>query len=189
MKVTETTLPGVLLIEPKRFGDARGYFLETWQRERYAAAGIDLPFVQDNLSRSAHGILRGLHLQNPVAQGKLVFVLEGAVFDVAVDVRVGSPTFGKWVGMTLSAEDHRQLWIPPGFAHGFCVTTESAVFSYKCTAPYAPEHEVGVRWNDPDIGIAWPIAEPLLSVKDGAHPSLRDIDPARLPVFGLPRGG
>jgi dTDP-4-dehydrorhamnose 3,5-epimerase len=180
MKVTETALPGVLIIEPQRFGDARGYFLETWQRERYAASGIDQPFVQDNLSRSARGILRGLHLQNPAVQGKLVFVLEGEVFDVAVDVRVGSPCFGKWVGMTLSAEDHRQLWIPPGFAHGFCVTSEAAVFSYKCTAPYAPEHEVGIRWDDPDIGIAWPISEPRLSVKDSGHPFLRDIEPARL---------
>jgi len=184
MKVTPTTLPEVLLVEPDRFGDARGYFLETWRQERYQAAGIRLPFVQDNLSRSARGILRGLHLQHPGAQGKLVYVLEGEVFDVAVDVRVGSPTFGKWTGATLSSADHRQLWIPPGFAHGFCVTSEVALFAYKCTAPYSAADEVGVLWNDPALGILWPVAEPLLSGKDAALPRLAAIDQARLPRHG-----
>jgi dTDP-4-dehydrorhamnose 3,5-epimerase len=181
MKVTATRLPGVLLIEPAQFGDARGYFLETWQQERYAAAGITLPFVQDNLSRSTRGILRGLHLQHPTGQGKLVYVVEGEVYDVAVDVRVGSPTFGQWADALLSEQNHRQLWIPPGFAHGFCVTSDEALFAYKCTAPYAPRHEVGIVWNDPDIGIPWPIAEPLLSDKDRKHRRLAEIDRALLP--------
>ena len=184
MKVTPLDLPEVLLLEPQRFGDARGYFLETWRQDRYQAAGIALPFVQDNLSRSAHGILRGLHLQHPNDQGKLVYVVDGEVFDVAVDVRVGSPNFGKWTGAVLSAAAHRQLWIPPGFAHGFCVTSETALFAYKCTAPYSVADEVGVLWNDPAIGIAWPVATPKLSAKDGVLPRLADIDPARLPRFG-----
>jgi dTDP-4-dehydrorhamnose 3,5-epimerase len=183
MKVTPMSLPEVLLVEPERFGDARGYFLETWRQERYQAAGIRLPFVQDNLSRSAQGILRGLHLQHPNGQGKLVYVLEGEVFDVAVDVRVGSPTFGKWTGAQLSSADHRQLWIPPGFAHGFCVTSQAALFAYKCTAPYAAADEVGVLWNDPALGIPWPIAEPRLSSKDAALPRLAAIEPARLPRY------
>jgi dTDP-4-dehydrorhamnose 3,5-epimerase len=183
MKVTPMTLPEVLLVEPDRFGDARGYFMETWREGRYRAAGIALPFVQDNLSRSAQGILRGLHLQNPNLQGKLVYVLEGAVFDVAVDVRVGSPTFGRWTGATLSSEDHRQLWVPPGFAHGFCVTSATALFAYKCTAPYSAADEVGVLWNDPALGIPWPVAAPRLSAKDAALPRLADIDPQRLPRF------
>ncbi len=176
-------LPEVLLIEPKRFGDTRGYFMETWHQERYAAAGIKLAFVQDNLSRSAHGILRGLHLQHPNAQGKLVYVLEGEVFDVAVDVRVGSPNFGKWTGAHLSSEDHRQLWIPPGFAHGFCVTSETAMFAYKCTALYSVADEQGVAWNDPALAISWPVAEPRLSAKDAALPRLAEIVPARLPRY------
>jgi dTDP-4-dehydrorhamnose 3,5-epimerase len=184
MKITPMSLPEVLLIEPQRFGDARGYFMETWREERYRAAGITLTFVQDNLSRSAQGILRGLHLQHPNDQGKLVYVLEGEVFDVAVDVRVGSPTFGKWTGATLAADDHRQLWIPPGFAHGFYVSSATALFAYKCTAPYSAADEVGVRWNDPDIGIPWPTSAPLLSAKDAALPRLADIDKARLPRFG-----
>jgi len=183
VKVSPTTLPEVLLVEPKRFGDARGYFLETFHQARYAEAGIKLGFVQDNLSRSAQGILRGLHLQHPNAQGKLVYVLEGEVFDVAVDVRVGSPNFGKWTGATLSADDHRQLWIPPGFAHGFCVTSPSAIFAYKCTELYSVTDEIGVVWNDPAIAIPWPVAEPQLSAKDKALPRLADIDPARLPRY------
>jgi len=183
MKVTPMSLPEVLLVEPDRFGDARGYFMETWREERYRAAGIALPFVQDNLSRSARGILRGLHLQNPHAQGKLVYVLEGEVFDVAVDVRVGSPSFGKWTGALLSSEDHRQLWIPPGYAHGFCVTSETALFAYKCTAAYSAADEVGVLWNDSAIGIPWPVASPRLSAKDAALPRLADIDAERLPRF------
>ena len=183
MKITSMSLPEVLLFEPKRFGDARGYFLETWHEERYAAAGIKLGFVQDNLSRSAHGILRGLHLQHPNAQGKLVYVLAGEVFDVAVDARAGSPNFGKWTGALLSSEDHRQLWIPPGFAHGFCVTSDTALFAYKCTALYSVADELGVAWNDPAIAIPWPVAEPQLSAKDKTLPRLADIDPARLPRY------
>jgi dTDP-4-dehydrorhamnose 3,5-epimerase len=183
VKVMPMSLPEVLLVEPQRFGDARGYFLETYREERYRAAGIDLGFVQDNLSRSSRGILRGLHLQHPNDQGKLVYVLIGEVFDVAVDVRVGSPSFGRSTGAVLSAEDHRQLWIPPGFAHGFCVTSETALFTYKCTAPYSVADELGVIWNDPAIGIPWPVARPSLSGKDAALPRLADIDPARLPRY------
>jgi dTDP-4-dehydrorhamnose 3,5-epimerase len=183
VKVTAMSLPEVLLIEPDRFGDARGYFLETYREERYREAGVNLGFVQDNLSRSTRGILRGLHLQNPNGQGKLVYVLVGEVFDVAVDVRVGSPNFGKWTGAVLSAEDHRQLWIPPGFAHGFCVTSETALFAYKCTTPYSAANELGVIWNDPSIGIPWPVVEPKLSGKDAAMPKLADIDPAKLPRY------
>ncbi len=183
MKITSMSLPEVLLVEPKRFGDARGYFIETWHEQRYAAVGIELAFVQDNLSRSARGILRGLHLQHPNAQGKLVYVLEGEVFDVAVDVRVGSPNFGKWTGALLSGADHRQLWIPPGFAHGFCVTSENAMFAYKCTALYSAADELGVAWNDPALAIPWPVAAPQLSAKDATLPRLADIDPARLPRY------
>jgi len=183
VKISSMSLPEVLLIEPNRFGDARGYFLETYHQERYAAAGIQLDFVQDNLSRSVRGILRGLHLQHPNDQGKLVYVLAGEVFDAAVDVRVGSPNFGKWTGALLSSEDHRQLWIPPGFAHGFCVTSETALFAYKCTALYSVADELGVAWNDPAIAIPWPVAEPQLSGKDKGLPHLADIDPARLPRF------
>lgn len=181
MKVEELSLPGVLLITPKVFGDARGYFVETFASERYAEAGIALPFVQDNLSRSPKGVLRGLHLQHPHGQGKLVQVVEGSVFDVAVDVRVGSPKFGKWVGAELSAENHCQLWVPPGFAHGFVVTSDHALFSYKCTDTYHPESELSVLWNDPAIGIDWPVDAPVLSGKDAAASVLADVDEARLP--------
>ena len=174
MKVVATELPGVLLVEPRVFGDARGFFFETFHAERYAAAGIPGPFVQDNLSRSGRGTLRGLHFQEPRAQGKLVQVLQGAVWDVAVDVRKGSPHFGRWVGMELSEENRRQLWIPPGFAHGFCVLSDSADFLYKCTEFYAPEVERAVRWDDPALGIHWPVAEPVLSAKDSAAPLLAD---------------
>lgn len=183
MQVTATSLEGVLLIEPKVFGDARGFFLESWSRDRYVQAGIVGDFVQDNMSRSHRGTLRGMHLQHPHGQGKLVSVTEGEVFDVAIDVRVGSPTFGRWVGYTLSAENHRQLWIPPGFAHGFCVTSEMALFTYKCTDGYHPEAEVGVLWNDPDIGVEWPVSQPVLSGKDAQHPRLSQIARERLPVF------
>lgn len=172
MKVTETALPGVLLIEPKVFGDDRGFFFEAYHAKRYAEAGIPAAFVQDNLSRSVKGTLRGLHYQEPNAQGKLVQVLAGAVFDVAVDIRKGSPHFGKWVGYELSAENKRQLWIPAGFAHGFCVISDSADFSYKCTDFYSPAAERGIAWNDPDLGIAWPVERPLLSAKDAAAPKL-----------------
>lgn len=181
MNVETLSLPGVLLITPKVFGDARGYFVETFAEERYAEAGVNLPFVQDNLSRSPKGVLRGLHLQNPHGQGKLVQVVEGSVFDVAVDVRVGSPHFGQWVGAELSAENHHQLWVPPGFAHGFVVTSEHALFSYKCTDTYHPECELSVLWNDPAIGIDWPVESPVLSGKDAEAKVLADVDESRLP--------
>lgn len=186
MNVIETALPGVLLIEPKVFGDARGWFTETFHEGRYRERGITLPFVQDNLSRSSRGILRGMHLQQPNPQGKLVWVPDGAVFDVALDVRVGSPNFGQWVGFELSAENHRQLWIPPGFAHGFVVTSETCLFAYKCTALYAPQDELGVAWDDPDVGITWPLQDVVLSAKDKVHARLKDIDPAKLPKFITP---
>ena len=183
MKVEETSLPGVLLIEPRVFGDERGYFLETFRAERYQAVGIAGPFVQDNLSFSRGPVLRGLHLQHPRAQGKLVSVLAGEVFDVAVDVRPGSLGFGCWTGVLLSGENKRQLYIPPGFAHGFCALSETVLFAYKCTDVYVPETEITVRWDDPEIGIAWPVAEPILSARDAAAPCLREIDANRLPSY------
>ncbi len=183
MKVIETSLPGVLLIEMDRYDDERGYFMEIWQEKRYEEAGVDGPFVQDNLSFSLHGVLRGLHFQNPNPQGKLVSVLVGEVFDVAVDIRRGSPTFGKWVGYFLSERNRRQLWVPPGFAHGFCVTGETALFSYKCTNFYCPQDEGVVRWDDPHIGIEWPLEEVSLSKKDAEAPRLEELDSQRLPTF------
>jgi dTDP-4-dehydrorhamnose 3,5-epimerase len=183
VKVTPTALPGVLEVTPKIFGDARGFFLESYNARAYAEQGIDSTFVQDNLSRSAAGTLRGLHLQHPHAQGKLVSVLEGRVLDVAVDVRVGSPHFGEHVSVELDAERKNQLWVPPGFAHGFCVIDGPAIFAYKCTELYAPDHELSVAFDDPDLGIAWPVDEPQLSAKDAAGTRLRDIDPARLPRY------
>jgi dTDP-4-dehydrorhamnose 3,5-epimerase len=183
VKVIETELPGVVIIEPDVFEDHRGFFLETWSRSRYTNAGINGPFVQDNVSRSSRGILRGLHFQNPQGQGKLVQVFAGEVFDAAVDVRVGSPTFGKWTGVRLSADNHRQMYIPAGFAHGFCVLSDSAIFSYKCTDYYNSSVEMGIIWNDPDIGIDWPIDEPKLSQKDSALPRLKDIAAEKLPRY------
>jgi dTDP-4-dehydrorhamnose 3,5-epimerase len=183
VEVLPTSIPGVLVVQPKVFGDKRGFFVETWAEERYVAAGVTGRFVQDNISRSARHTLRGLHLQHPHAQGKLVSVVEGSVIDVAVDVRVGSPTFGQHVAVSLSGDDHRQLWIPPGFAHGFCVTSEHALFAYKCTDKYHPEHEIGVAWDDPDLAIAWPTSEPILSARDRAHPRLRDVARERLPPY------
>jgi len=182
MKMEQTPLPGVVVIEPQVFGDARGFFMETWQAERYAAAGFP-PFVQDNLSLSARGVLRGLHYQEPEAQGKLVSVLQGEVFDVAVDIRAGSPTFGKWHGVTLSAENKRQFYVPPGFAHGFVVTSETALFAYKCTALYRPQFDHGIRWDDPAIGVAWPVTEPTLSGKDREAPLLADVPEGELPQY------
>lgn len=182
MNVVSTAIPGVLIIEPKIFGDQRGFFLETFRADRYAGSGIAGPFVQDNLSRSAYGVLRGLHLQNPRAQGKLVTVMRGRVLDVAVDVRGGSPTFGQHVAVELSEENRRQFWIPRGFAHGFVVLSESADFFYKCDEIYSPADEVTVRWNDPTIGIDWGVAEPSLSARDAAAPLLADV--AALPVYG-----
>lgn len=183
MKVTQTAIGGVLLIEPQVFGDTRGFFMETYEQNRYAEAGVAETFVQDNVSRSAQGILRGLHLQHPHAQGKLVLVLEGSVLDVAVDVRVGSPTFGQHVAAELSADNKHQLYIPPGFAHGFCVTSEHALFCYKCTDFYHPETELSVAWDDPDLGIQWPVSEPKLSKKDLDGVRLKDIPKDRLPVY------
>ena len=183
MKAIETPLPGVLLIEVDRYGDDRGYFMETWQEKRYSEVGISGPFVQDNLSFSRRGVLRGLHFQNPNPQGKLVSVLSGEVFDVAVDIRRGSPTFGQWVGYFLSERNRRQLWVPPGFAHGFCVTSESALFSYKCTEFYSPQDEGTIRWDDQRIGIEWPLREFSLSKKDAEAPALDEIAPGRLPVW------
>lgn len=183
MKVIETPLAGLLIIEPKVFGDERGFFLETWSRQRYQEMGINVDFVQDNLSFSRRGVLRGLHFQNPQPQGKLVYVLQGEVFDVAVDIRKGSPTFGRWHGVVLSDENKRQFWVPAGFAHGFCVTSESALFAYKCTELYAPQHERSIRWDDPSLAIDWPITEPQVSDKDRLAPLLADVDPAHLYDF------
>lgn len=183
MKVIETELPGVLTIEPKVFGDDRGFFLETYHRDRYTQHGIPPDLVQDNLSYSRRGVLRGLHLQWPHPQGKLVQVFSGEVFDVAVDVRRGSPTFGRWVGVRLSGDNKRQLWVPPGFAHGFCVTSADALFAYKCSDFYHPETELSVRWDDPVIGVDWPLdGEPDLSPKDLDAALLQDIPADKLPA-------
>ncbi len=178
MNVIETALPGVLIIEPRVFGDARGFFLESWNQQSFANAGLSMAFVQDNHSRSARGVLRGLHYQLENPQGKLVRVTQGAVFDVAVDIRRSSPYFGKWVGVEISADNHRMLWIPPGFAHGFVVLSETADFLYKCTSLYHPASDRSLRWNDPDIGIAWPDTGvgPQLSAKDEAAPFLADAE-------------
>jgi dTDP-4-dehydrorhamnose 3,5-epimerase len=183
MQITETTLPGVRLIEPKVFGDERGYFMETWNAARYADIGLPQRFVQDNLSYSRRGVLRGLHLQNPNAQGKLVYVLQGEVFDVAVDVRIGSPTFGQTATAILSSDNKRQFYIPPGFAHGFCVTSETALFAYKCTEFYDPKAEASILWNDPALGIDWPVDAPELSAKDAAALALANFPRERLPVY------
>ena len=174
MNVIETALPGVLLLEPKVFGDARGFFMESWNRQTFAERGLDLDFVQDNHSRSAKGVLRGLHYQINQPQGKLVRVTQGAVFDVAVDLHRASPHFGKWVGYELSAENQRMLWVPPGFAHGFLVLSDSADFMYKTTTYYAPQWDRGIRWDDPEIGIDWPLqGAPALSAKDQVLPGLQ----------------
>jgi len=183
LKISETQLPGVLIFEPKVFSDERGFFLETWSEKRYRQAGITLSFVQDNTSFSQKGTLRGLHYQHPQLQGKLVQALSGEVLDVAVDIRVGSPTFGKSVGVILTESNHKQMYIPPGFAHGFCVTSETALFSYKCTDYYNASSEGEILWNDPDLGIEWPIEEPILSAKDSNCPLLKDIPEASLPQY------
>ena len=178
MKVIQTRLPGCVAIEPDVFGDARGFFYESYNADKFKAAGLDLRFVQANVSRSARGVLRGLHYQWPNPQGKLVSVLEGEVYDVAVDIRRGSPTFGRWVGVELSAENHRQLWIPEGFAHGFLALEDDTHFLYKTTDRYARECERALRWDDPDIAIDWPLqrlaAAPLVAAKDAAAPRLND---------------
>jgi dTDP-4-dehydrorhamnose 3,5-epimerase len=183
MKVIETLLPGAVVIEPQVFGDARGFFYESYNKAKYHQAGITAEFVQSNVSRSAKGVLRGLHYQWPNPQGKLVSVLEGEVFDVAVDIRRGSPTFGQWAGVMLTADNHRHFWIPEGFAHGFCVLSDAATFSYQCTALYDHVADASVRWDDPDIGIDWPVSQPLLSEKDQKAPRLKDVLADRLPEF------
>lgn len=176
MKVISTSIPDVKIIEPLVFGDQRGFFLESFHSDRYRElAGIELAFVQDNYSRSSKKVLRGLHFQRRHPQGKLVRVVRGAVWDVAVDIRPDSPTFTQWVGLELSAENFRQLWIPPGFAHGFLTLSESADFEYKCTDYYRPEDEACLRWNDPGVGIEWPSCEPVLSVKDQQGLLLQDL--------------
>ena len=184
MKVIATELPEVLLIEPHVFGDPRGFFMETYHEARYREAGILGHFMQDNHSRSRRGVLRGLHYQLLQPQGKLVWVTRGQVFDVAVDIRRGSPTFGRWAGDILDDSNHRQLYIPPGFAHGFCVLSDTADFFYKCTAYYNSQAEHGILWNDPDIGIEWPVQEVILSDKDASLPRLVQQAPEKLPVYG-----
>jgi dTDP-4-dehydrorhamnose 3,5-epimerase len=173
MQVHESGLPGVVVIQPRVFRDARGFFLETYHAERYAASGIPGPFVQDNHSRSQRHTLRGLHFQWRRPQGKLVRVIEGEIYDVAVDIRTESPFFGRWVGVTLSADTHQQIYVPPGFAHGFCVVSDVAQVEYKCTDAYDPEGEGGIPWDDPDLGITWPTDAPVLSARDQQHPSFR----------------
>lgn len=180
--MTPIDIPGVLLLEPSVMSDWRGCFTETYHEQRYRDAGITEHFVQDNCSRSVQNTVRGLHFQEPHAQGKLVMALEGTVYDVVVDVRKGSPTFGKWYGIELSGQSLHQMYIPPGCAHGFCVTSERATFLYKCTAYYSPRDERGVLWNDPALGIPWPISEPLLSQKDQAYRTLKEMD-MELPVY------
>ena len=180
MNLLTCEISGLLILEPKVFGDTRGFFMETYNQRRYREAGLAADFVQDNLSFSRRGTLRGLHCQNPVPQGKLLQVLQGEVFDVAVDIRRHSPTFGKWHGLSLSAENKRQFYVPPGFAHGFLVLSETALFHYKCTEFYSHQNELAIRWNDPDIGIEWPIKEPLLSERDAKGLRLRDTPPERL---------
>lgn len=184
MKFTPTDLPEILIVEPHVHHDERGFFLETWHAEKYASGGLDANFVQDNHSRSTRGTLRGLHAQLARPQGKLVRASFGAIYDVAVDVRVGSPTFGKSVGVTLSADNFRQLWIPAGFAHGFCVTSEVAELQYKCTDLYDPTSEITLAWDDPTLGIDWPVESPLVSAKDAAGRVLSDFEPSELPSYG-----
>ena len=186
MNVTETDLPDVVLIAPTVFDDSRGIFYENWSASRYTDAGIPGPFVQDNVSKSTHRTLRGLHLQHPYGQAKLVHVLVGEVFDVAVDVRVGSPPFRRWAGAGLSASNRSQLCIPVGFAHGFCVVSETALLAYKCTEYYHPETEITVAWDDPDIGIRWPFPNPTLSEKDRVGASLTTLTD-QLPRYAIPQ--
>jgi len=178
-KFNETKIDGVYIIEPKVFGDNRGYFMESYNKEHFEEAGLNMTFVQDNESKSSKGVLRGLHFQKKHSQGKLVRVTKGEVFDVAVDLRVGSPTYGHWEGVILNDQNKKQFYIPEGFAHGFLVLSDEAVFNYKCTEFYSPEYDGGVMWNDPEINIEWPldrIENVLLSEKDKVHPNLKDLD-------------
>jgi dTDP-4-dehydrorhamnose 3,5-epimerase len=182
MRITRSKIPDVLIIQPDVFGDNRGFFMESWHAEKYKENGLDVSFVQDNHSRSQRGVLRGLHYQLKRPQGKLIRVINGTVFDVAVDIRKGSPAFGQWVGTELSGDNHAQLYIPPGFAHGFCVVSDHADFLYKCTEYYAPEDEHGIIWNDPDIGIDWPGDDFTISEKDAKNSFLKSMED-RLPVY------
>ncbi|HVX40775.1 MAG TPA: dTDP-4-dehydrorhamnose 3,5-epimerase [Gemmatimonadaceae bacterium] len=184
MRVLSTSIADVRIVEPVVHGDDRGFFFEAFRADRFAALGLPSRFVQDNVSASRRGVLRGLHFQHPHAQGKLVSVLRGEVFDVAVDVRVGSPTFGRWVGTALSQENRRMLYVPAGFAHGFLVTRDDTLFAYKCTDYYHPEAERSIRWDDPAIGIEWPITDVVLSAKDRDAPPLAAFDAAALPSYG-----
>lgn len=181
--VQELALPGLLLLEPRVFSDRRGRVFEGWSAARYAAAGVPSVFAQDNVSRSRAGVLRGLHLQHPFAQGKLVCAVAGEIYDVALDLRRGSPTYGRWTSVILDEDALHQLYVPPGVAHGFCALREGTLVIYKCTEAYHPEAELGVRWDDPDLGIPWPIAAPLVSEKDATLPRLRDVPPSALPRF------
>jgi dTDP-4-dehydrorhamnose 3,5-epimerase len=183
MKVIETDLPGCVVVEPQVFGDARGYFFESFNSDKLAAHGLEPKFVQGNVSSSSKGVLRGLHYQWPNPQGKYVSVIEGEVWDVAVDIRRGSPTFGKWAAVVLNAENKRHFWIPEGFAHGFVVLSERAVFTYMCTATYDAKADAGIRWDDPALAIDWPVSEPQLSDKDSRAPLLADVAAERLPVY------
>jgi len=186
VRCAPTRLPGVIVIEPDVHVDGRGFFLETYHAEKYRAAGITGPFLQDNVSRSVRRTLRGLHLQLRHPQGKLIRVMEGEIYDVAVDVRRGSPDFGRWVGVYLSGGNFKQCWIPPGFAHGFCVVSDDAQIEYKCTEIYDPASEIGIAWNDPALAISWPIADPLLSDRDRTNPSLHAAGD-QLPVWSETR--
>ena len=181
--VQTTALPGVILLKPKRYGDARGYFLETYHQRKYRDLGITSEFVQDNLSSSAHGVLRGLHYQIRHQQAKLVQCVQGCVFDVAIDIRIGSPSFGKWFGVELSDQNGLQMFVPTGFAHGFCVLSDAATFHYKCSDFYHPNAEGGILWSDPALGIQWPLEKPILSDKDGRYPCLDQISKEQLPKF------
>ena len=183
MKVVQTALPGCVVVEPAVHGDARGFFYEGWNHERYRQHGLDLRFVQSNVSSSSQGVLRGLHFQWPNPQGKLVSVLDGEVYDVAVDIRRGSPTFGRSAAVVLSGDNKRHFWVPEGFAHGFVVLSERALFSYLVTAAYDPACDAGIRWDDPALGIDWPVSAPLLSDKDAKAPFLGAIAEDRLPVY------
>jgi dTDP-4-dehydrorhamnose 3,5-epimerase len=183
MNVHKTELDGVVVIEPNVFNDQRGYFFETYQRKRYADAGISVDFVQDNLSFSKKRALRGLHYQHPHDQAKLIQVIQGRVFDVVVDIRLGSPTFGKWIGQYLSDENKQQLFVPGGFAHGFCVLSDAALFHYKCSDFYTPEYEGGIHWSDPDAAIDWPLESPIVSEKDAKYSCLKDIAKDKLPSY------
>lgn len=183
MKVTPASLDGVLIVEPAIFGDDRGYFMESWKASSYAAVGISAPMVQSNFSRSSKGVLRGLHYQYPRAQGKLVCAVEGAIYDVAVDIRKGSPGFGHWTGVELSAANHRQLYVPAGFAHGFCVLSDTALVHYLCTEEFAQQYDASIAWNDPDIAVKWPMEPLAVSDKDSAAPSLSEIPGSQLPRF------